>query len=309
MGQINSTVRKKDILTKDEIGEKVIEYVNAQKSGETEEADRLFSEIWMAVKKYVITLYARHYPTYYQKYYEEMLQEAVTAIFIKAPLYDVQKGAFLTFIKPFVLHVGGEFVNYLNGMTSHYGTAASKIKKCLSQFAAEDKQNFTPYDISEKTGIPLSTVNKCLELMTLNNHIHIDSSEIMKENLESALLVENSPEDHFLQQEKKAAIHNAISKLSPEIRKTILCKYGFEDGITKTDLQVAEKLNITKSAVRRAINTGCKELGYHLSKERLFESENIRREIDQQEICFVPSVTEEDLEAAKMFMNMNTVGF
>lgn len=82
--------------------------------------------------------------------------------------------------------------------------------------------------------------------------------------------------------------------------------YGFETGEPVPDARIAEILNINKATVRRKLNTAIRTLGASLKREQLFQNRIIRQEIDSQEINFIPKTAPDEIEDAKLFMQINT---
>lgn len=58
--------------------------------------------------------------------------------------------------------------------------------------------------------------------------------------------------------------------------------------------------------VRRKLNTAIRTLGASLKREQLFQNRIIRQEIDSQEINFIPKTAPDEIEDAKLFMQINT---
>lgn len=135
MESINSTVKKSNRLNKEEISCLAVRYQNAT---DKVERDDIFTNLWMAIKQYVISVLSNTFPTYYSRYYEEMLQQAAEYIFVELPKYDAEKGAFITFIKPTVIHAGQNYINeFIHGTSAHYGAAIAKIKKARNAMLAQ----------------------------------------------------------------------------------------------------------------------------------------------------------------------------
>lgn len=171
-------------------------------------------------------------------------------------------------------------------------------------------EEVTPYSLAEATKISLHTIMKCLDQMSFAEKVHIDSTPFLAEALDDEIETkENSPEALFIQKEEAEAISRAIGQLPVQTRKVILLKYGFETGEQVPDSKVAEIMQLNKNQVRRLLTSGQRALEASLKRERLFQSRIIRQEIDNQEIAFIPKTTKEEISDAKMFMEMNDVGF
>lgn len=57
--------------------------------------------------------------------------------------------------------------------------------------------------------------------------------------------------------------------------------------------------------MRRKINDAMRALKVNLKREQLFQNRIIRQEIDSQEINFIPKTESDEIEDAKLFMQMN----
>lgn len=78
---INSNVKKSDELKTQEINELAV-YLNSLDPADKEERDFAFEKLWLAVKRFVISILKSRYPTYYTKHFEEMLDCAALDIFL-----------------------------------------------------------------------------------------------------------------------------------------------------------------------------------------------------------------------------------
>lgn len=125
---INSNVKKSDELKTQEINELAV-YLNSLDPADKEKRDFAFEKLWLAVKKFVISILKSRYPTYYTKHFEEMLDCAALDIFLELPKYDINKGAFTTYISRIVAHAGQKFVNEYSNTSAYYGAAIAKLKK------------------------------------------------------------------------------------------------------------------------------------------------------------------------------------
>ncbi len=300
---INSNVKKSDELKTQEINELAV-YLNSLDPADKEKRDFAFEKLWLAVKKFVISILKSRYPTYYTKHFEEMLDCAALDIFLELPKYDINKGAFTTYISRIVAHAGQKFVNEYSNTSAYYGAAIAKIKKAMNAMEKESVK-FDVHTLSERTGLPITTINTCLEQIHFSETVHLDT--IPADFLSDINGIDNSPEAKALAKEEAISIRKAIENALPEdAKRIVLFSYGFETGEPVPDARIAEILNINKATVRRKLNTAIRTLGASLKREQLFQNRIIRQEIDSQEINFIPKTAPDEIEDAKLFMQMNT---
>lgn len=241
---INSNVKKSDELKTQEINELAV-YLNSLDPADKEKRDFAFEKLWLAVKKFVISILKSRYPTYYTKHFEEMLDCAALDIFLELPKYDINKGAFTTYISRIVAHAGQKFVNEYSNTSAYYGAAIAKIKKAMNAMEKESVK-FDVHTLSERTGLPITTINTCLEQIHFSETVHLDT--IPADFLSDINGIDNSPEAKALAKEEAISIRKAIENALPEdAKRIVLLSYGFETGEPVPDARIAEILNINKA--------------------------------------------------------------
>lgn len=297
---INSNVKKSDVLSTKEINELAVKFQN---SVDKEDRDILFEKIWLAVKKYTISVLKNKFPTYYANNFEEMLECAAIDIFLELPKYDIEKAAFITYINRIIIHSGQKFVNEMSNTSAYYGAAITKIKKAINAMEKAGEE-INEHSIAEKTKLPITTVNTCLQQIQFCDTIHLET--IPADFVSDINGINNSPEARALAKEESDSLRRAIDKALPEdTKRIVLLKYGFETGEPVPDSKIADTLNISKVTVRRKINDAMRALKVNLKREQLFQNRIIRQEIDSQEINFIPKTESDEIEDAKLFMQMN----
>lgn len=303
---INSNVKKSDELKTEEINELAM-YYNSLDSDDKENRDIVFEKLWLAVKKFVISILKNKYPTYYSNHFEEMLDCAAIDIFLELPKYDINKGAFTTYISRIIAHAGQKFVNEYSNTSAYYGAAIAKIKKAMNAMEKEGIK-FDIHTLAERTNLSMTTINICLQQIQFCDTIHLDT--IPADFVSDVDGIDNSPEAKALAKEESMSIRKAIENSLPEdVKRIVLLSYGFETGEPMPDAKIAEVMNINKSTVRRKLNTAIRTLGASLKREQLFQNRIIRQEIDSQEINFIPKTEPDEIEDAMLFMQMNTSVF
>lgn len=296
--------KNEKILSSAEINRVIEEYKRAAGNGNTEERDRLFAIIYESNLKLFYKIMQSRYPTYMAVYKEDMLQYCACEMFNILPTYDPEKAVFTTYLTPSVIHACQQCVDDINGLTAHYSVNIRKIKRYLEKAEMENLSE-TVYDISAATGVPVYTVEKCLEKIR-NKQVSAvtDSGNIMDQTKSN----EKSPEEMTIEKEEKDVLMRSLNTLDEESRNILLLKYGFaRGGRTMTDTQIAEMLGVSKQTIRRITIRAQNRLRTILKKSSLFENRIISDEIGElsKNVVFIPVVSMEEKTEADMFMELN----
>lgn len=111
----------------------------------------------------------------------------------------------------------------------------------------------THYEISELTGFTVESICK-LDVVfkgtiSLDMPIGIDSEDTLISFIKDHAVI--SPEDAFDEKELKMRICKAFLLLTPRQEAVIRLRFGFDDGVPKTLVEVGEILGVSRESVRQ----------------------------------------------------------
>ena len=251
--------------------------------------DKAGMKLYCSVYKFIISILAKRYPTYYTRYQQDMINECSLCFFEKIKDYDPKKAGLMLYMKPHILHQIQNCVDGIEHNTSYYGQQEKKVRKCIKEFEATD----TPWDavkISEKTGIALYTVKKVLA-KSENAEISYDTDEFQKNNIQSPY---QTPEEQVVTDAERNSIYRAIKTLTPDENIVIRLYFGLGYDNTLSIPKIAVLLKKKPDQIKRIHTSGMRKITRSIEREGLFENRIIKKEINTycQEISFLPQNTD-----------------
>ena len=255
-----------------------------------------------ALKYYVISVMKKKYPTYIEKEGQDLIQSGYLGIIQSLDGYDPKRGAPTTY---FDFYIGQAMQLWLNSQKNqssiHYQTANNKIQAAIRYYEA----NEIPWDdvkISERTGLPLSTIKNTLAIVNKASALEINE-EIKTGNGDETITPEafGSPEDELIIKEKNDVLYSCVSELSDVEQYILIHVYGLAGYPRLSHKDIAKRLNLTLSKVKtiqsRAIAKLKKSKLSSLVSDKYNESERWL----EGEMCFFPE-TDDTLETADFQM-------
>lgn len=243
--------------------------------------------LFQSYYRYIVHLINRIAPSYYPQYHEDLISECTVCFFEKLAGYDPQKGYKLTtYLTPHLTHVVTEYINRLQNNSAYYNMQIRRIKACIDEID-EKGESYTAEVISNKTGISLSTVKKCFNMMDVAE-IYYSSNEFLEESISRT---QSSPEEQMIIQLELENIHKALKILTPEEYEIVSLFYGFDqNGVRKSMTKISLEKKMPIKSVRRIKSKAINKLRNAIKKEGVFADEAIKREIDaaNEAFTFIP---------------------
>ena len=116
---------------------------------------------------YIYSFLWKSYPTYMKIHKEDMYNTCIVGVMKAIPNYDESKGAFTTFITPYMRHEITAYLCYINNdHSTYYTNLHNKILKAKSYIEAHGGKA-SPKAISEKTGISENVVETELKMLSV----------------------------------------------------------------------------------------------------------------------------------------------
>lgn len=240
-----------------------LEIVSDYHSGDSFRKNKATERACNALRFFIVNKMKFYYPTYIEKEGSDLIQSGYLGIIEHLGEYDPQKGAPTTFFEKHIHQAMQMWLNVSKNQSSvHYQTANNKIQAAIRFFEA----NELPYDyvkISEKSGVPISTIKNTLAIVNKASALEINE-EIKTGNGDEVITPEafGSPEEECIAKERVNMLYECIDKyLSPSEKTVILSLYGVNNCQPCSIKEIAAKMNISISNVKTIQTRALKKLG------------------------------------------------
>lgn len=231
-------------------------------SGDKERAKKAADAACRALKYYIIKVMQSKYQTYISKEGKDLIQSGYLGVIEHLGEYDPSKGAPTTFFDFHIVQAMQMWLNVsTNQSTIHYQTANNKIQAAIRYFQMHE----IPYDnikISEKTGLPLSTVANTLSVVNKASALEI-REEIKIGDGDETITPEafGSPEDECISKERTEVLRMCIKKyLNEEEQLVITQLFGIGGCCQKSLKELAANLDTTISKIKTVQRKALKKL-------------------------------------------------
>lgn len=239
-----------------------------------EKTDRRYKELASEIcennARLITSIIKRYFPSYMKQendVYDELKQQGVMGMLTGLQYYDPDKSKFSTFIYPYVLHEITDFINVqFHGLTSHYATNQSKIRKAIAQFEAEGK-SYTVIDLSMKTGLKPESVAKSLQIDQRSNLMYYGEEDFLDAQFSEFF---DSPEKQYLEKERTNVLREALNALTCEQKMVVCYRTGFDQVRKLSFREIADIMNKTPDELKKIYNDGIRTLKIKRELVRLF---------------------------------------
>lgn len=235
----------------------VSELMDVYRNGSPRESEMAMELIITQNEPLIVSIINKYYRSYIHCYMDDMLQEGRQAIFEHVVDFDPDRGAFSTFVTPYIIDAIKTYICSVHGISSHYASQIKRYNNAVAALAAAGNKNPSFSAIAEKMGVGVDAVQRAHNMSTKMNPVSIDGDE--KER-ELASPLKSSPEQVVEQEERKSTIARALQELTPFERSVIVETYFNDDGKETPLRDVADTLGSDVSTVRRAKNLALRKL-------------------------------------------------
>lgn len=283
---------EKDVL----IGKLAKKYKLACELNNKEDKKKINNIIWESIECYVKSKVSSKCSTYLisKKYdIEEFEGEICSQICTYFQNYNSEIASFVKWCDAHIKHGIDIVINGDTNVSQHYRQNCKLIKK--AQMSHPD-QKLSPQDLQIITGISLSTIINCLDIMSYsNNEVRLDEEDEDGNKMEISDSV--SAEDKYIAEEETRTLITYLSKLPKDEKKVLCLKYGIGCRKAKNNEEIETITGIKKEMIKRLINNGISHLNRSLVKTGLFEERHIVKEISScNTISFLPQNDEKAIE-------------
>ena len=278
-------------ISKEEEKKLYNDYKEAIQSEDSDLKKSVFLRIYLVLKDYIYFMISKKFPFLSV---EDAAHEAVCEIYKNFATFDPAKGALLTWSKLHIMHALQLMV--YGEQSDHYAQKTKAINKAIAEAERKGKV-LSSNQLSEITGIPISTITKCLEQSNFKKCVFLDDEE----RTECKVLQSRdiSPEESCIQNEEIRMLYNAINTLKKQEQEVIRLKFKLEmnsemdklysklDELSYREVAeiVGKSVEETKAIYKSAINKLLKELQRNnFGDERIVKKENTTI----QRIVFLP---------------------
>lgn len=205
--------------------------------------------------KYVFDLIHKNYPTYADKYGDELYNCGCIGLMQAMKGYNVEKGAFTTYCKFFVIHEISQQVNFhRNDSSTYFNSVNRQVREAQEAIRAEGQEP-TVARIVIRTELKPDIVKRELDYMEATRFRYFDADDEKEQPCE----YEDTPE-HIVSKktgmEQLFASIDRLARKDPNMRDVVLLKY---DG-TRTNEEIAKKLGLTIGQVKTLYTRGLRTL-------------------------------------------------
>lgn len=169
--------------------------------------------------QFIYYLMNRYFPNQAASWHEDMFQSGTIGIIKALEKYVPEKGAFITYAKPYIIHelaAQSFFETELN--TKYYAFLQTTIRDAVNQLQMQDLE-VTPEEIIRMTGLSEKQVKRELDVLKCYDYIYLDEFE----NPEEIPIHRfgRNVDEVFEENENRRVLEQAIDAL-PELLATIV---------------------------------------------------------------------------------------
>lgn len=221
--------------------------------------------------QFVYSVIHQYCPSYASKYKEELYQSGVIGILEALKNYDVDKGAFTTYSKMFIMHQLSEQINFSNnGTSTYYNQVQNKIKAAEMKLKA-DKMDISVSALAILTELNPEVIKRELAYMERTKFLYLDAED---ETTQIFDLIE-SPEDLSIKKESTSILLEVLESLPDKTKDVVIRKFIMGE----TDLDIANRYQTSTGKIKAVFQKGLKMLKAdprirHAFSDRLTNMEN-----------------------------------
>lgn len=239
--------------------EKIIRIMELYHTGHQKEA---FNQMLEQLKYFIWHQMKIIYPTYFQneEIRDDMYNEAVLEIIKSMDRYDAEKSVPTTFFAPYII---GGFRKAIDDMYDQRNSPEfKKIAKAIIKFEQQNKP-LIETEIAAVANVSITDVKKYFEYKNAHDLVYISENPETDKDIKQKI---QTPEEHFLENEKNNNIYSALQNLSEQEKKVIYTFFftkptgRFENKKRHTLESVAEMTGLDKDLVRTYLQRGLKRL-------------------------------------------------
>lgn len=279
-------------------------FVDIMKEYNEGNRQKAMSDAVEVLDAYIYSFIRGKYPTQ-TSHYEDMYHEGVRGIVMHLGEYNPYLATPTTFFSKHILHETQAYYDLMiSGTKTHQASQVRKVRRAIRELESRGLPG-TIEDIAVLTEMNVEQVEMSLNEIHSSNLYYYDADD----TLEPIITEWNvSPEQKYVEKEKKEALYLALGRLDELESKIIILHYGLGcEQISYVD--IAKKLNVSLDKVKKSANLALIKLKRddgisHLNANRQ-HSENI---IGENYVELIPvSKSEELMDALEDEENLEII--
>ena len=187
----------------------------------------------------------------------DLIQEGSIGLIAAAKKFDYTRDTrFSTYATKWIRQRMGLCLHESSGVIRVPAYTAERLKKLTAEtaaFRAEEGRNPTAAELSERTGYAPEKVEELLTLAPEVTSLDIPVGERGEDTLGTLLPCDESsePQAELIRRELKELLDSLMAELSDRQRTVLRLRFGMDDGISRSQAEVARELGISRERVRQ----------------------------------------------------------
>ena len=187
----------------------------------------------------------------------DLIQEGSIGLIAAAKKFDYTRDTrFSTYATKWIRQRMGLCLHEHSGVIRVPAYTAERLKKLtagITAFRAEAGRDPTPAELSERTGYAPEKVAELLSLAPEVTSLDIPVGERGEDTIGSLLPGDESlqPQEELIRRELKELLDSLMAELTDRQRTVLRQRFGMDDGISRSQAEVARALGISKERVRQ----------------------------------------------------------
>ena len=187
----------------------------------------------------------------------DLIQEGSIGLIAAAKKFDYTRDTrFSTYATKWIRQRMGLCLHEHSGVIRVPAYTAERLKKLTAEtaaFRAEEGRNPTAAELSERTGWTAEKVEELLSLAPEVTSLDIPVGERGEDTIGSLLPGDESlqPQAELIRRELKELLDSLMAELSDRQRTVLRLRFGMDDGLSRSQAEVAKELDISRERVRQ----------------------------------------------------------
>ncbi|MBQ7099114.1 MAG: RNA polymerase sigma factor RpoD/SigA [Oscillospiraceae bacterium] len=187
----------------------------------------------------------------------DLIQEGSIGLIAAAKKFDYTRDTrFSTYATKWIRQRMGLCLHEHSGVIRVPAYTAERLRRLNAEtaaFRAEEGRNPTTAELSERTGWTAEKVEELLSLAPEVTSLDIPVGERGEDTIGSLLPGDESlqPQAELIRRELKELLDSMMEELTERQRTVLRLRFGMDDGISRSQAEVAKELNISRERVRQ----------------------------------------------------------
>ena len=187
----------------------------------------------------------------------DLIQEGSIGLIAAAKKFDYTRDTrFSTYATKWIRQRMGLCLHEHSGVIRVPAYTAERLRKITAEtaaFRAEEGRNPTAAELSERTGWTAEKVEELLSLAPEVTSLDIPVGERGEDTIGSLLPGDESlqPQAELIRRELKELLDSLMAELSDRQRTVLRLRFGMDDGLSRSQAEVAKELDISRERVRQ----------------------------------------------------------